>query len=480
MKRLFLTILFLSFLGFNYDALASIQSPENLPYSYGGVEYNNVTAIYNSGNGRTFFIYCADDFITTNILTTGIIYSYCGSTAGNYRMMYSEKNSSGEIVAGPNASSGSGIIATGYNIYSLPITDENVLSSVNVVDFENYSSLVFAANIIPYQLDITRSPELGGGVLITIPPGFPEYQCGVNSYEDCEFTDLPYNSQVTLEAEANTGYAFSHWEINSQTMGDVDGTITTLMSEDKEVVAVYYLKADDFVFPVLAEGVTNPLQNKFNPIGDGWSGPGVGEYSAAAGHLGQDYVMNYNNGDGNAASEPVYAVANGTIVEVINNQNTLYGWCNDSDHGWGPVVVIRHENRDGFNTSGSIITGSCDTETNPTVIYSLYGHLSKTSIQNLQIGQTVHMGDQLGVAGAYGVDQSSWTTNHLHFELKDEVGYAEGVWYKTPANEGVCPESTNYPCDSYMVKGVGTAYSKENGFAPHRYEPGEFINANKQ
>lgn len=328
-----------------------------------------------------------------------------------------------------------------------------------------------------YTLAMTINPSESGGV--SDYPAGENIFCGIDSYEICQ-ASFPSSAEVTLDASPSEGYAFSHWVINGLAMADVDGSIDVTMSEDKNVVAVFYLKADDFVFPVLAQGVTDPLLNKFNPDGSGWDGPGVGEYSAAAGHLGQDYVMNYNNGDGNAAGEPVYAVANGTIVEVMNNQNTSYGWCDNDDHGWGPVVVIRHENRDGFNTSGSIVTGSCDTETSPTVIYSLYGHLSKTSIQNLQIGQTVTKGQQLGVVGVYEVDQESWTTNHLHFELKDEVGYTEGVWYKTPANEGACPESTNYPCDSYLVKGVGTAYSKENGFAPHRYEPGAFINANKQ
>ena len=91
---------------------------------------------------------------------------------------------------------------------------------------------------IQKQLTIALDPVLGGGVIITVPPGFPEYQCGINSEEECDF-EVDYNAQVTLEAQANSGYAFSHWEINNQTMGDVDGTIVISMSEDKDVVAVY-------------------------------------------------------------------------------------------------------------------------------------------------------------------------------------------------------------------------------------------------
>ncbi|MDX9913855.1 MAG: peptidoglycan DD-metalloendopeptidase family protein [Candidatus Moranbacteria bacterium] len=338
----------------------------------------------------------------------------------------------------------------------------------------------FGGFVATKQLHISRSPELGGGVS-DYPTG-ENILCGIDSYEICQ-ASFPLNTEVTLDAQHNEGYEFSHWEINDLAMADVDGSIDVTMSENKNVKAVFYLKADDFVFPVLAQGVTDPLlNNTLNPDGNGWDGPGVGEHSAEDGHLGQDYVMDSGNGDGNAAGEPVYAVANGTIVEVMNNQNTSYGWCDNDHHGWGPVVVIRHENRDGFNTSGSIVTGSCDTETNPTVIYSLYGHLSKTSIQNLQIGQTVAKGQYLGELGDYYAipSEQPWSTNHLHFEFKDEVGYTEGTWYKTPANEGVCPQSTNYTtCSSYLVKGVGTAYSMESNFAPHRYEPGAFINLNQ-
>ena len=326
------------------------------------------------------------------------------------------------------------------------------------------------------SLSIYVDPLQGGSVT----GGDGEISCSSDPNSVCNYSVLQ-GEQVTIEAtptDPNT--TFSHWKIGTEQ--STANPLTLTMDAAKVVEPVFVPEATDFIFPVLAAGQTDPLQNKTNPIGDGWHGIGVGDQGIndADGHLGQDYVINSDNGDGVTAGKPVYAVANGIIVEVMNNQNTSYGWCDNDDHGWGPVVVIRHENRNGFDTTGSIVTTSCDTETNPTVIYSLYGHLSKTSIQNLQIGQIVHMGDQLGVAGAYGVDQNSWTTNHPHVEIKDEGGYTEGTWYKTPANEGVCPESTDYTCDSYLIKGIGTAYSKENGFAPHRYELGAFINLNKQ
>lgn len=278
-------------------------------------------------------------------------------------------------------------------------------------------------------------------------------------------------TQVEIEASPSTGYAFSNWEWNDGGSSSTNNPETFVMSGNLEVTAKFYWKADDFIFPVLSDGVTDPLQNISDPIGDGWHGSGVGDYSASYGHLGQDYIID----SGDSSGKAVYAIANGTIVEVMNNQNTSYGWCDNSDHGWGPVVVIRHENKSGFNTTGSIVTSSCSTEITPTVIYSLYGHLSKTSIQNLQIGQKVSKGDQIGVIGAYGTDQESWSTNHLHFEIKDEAGFNEGSWYSNQDNWGDCPEATSQACDA---EGIGTAYSHSDGFAPHRYDPGIFIPAN--
>lgn len=86
-------------------------------------------------------------------------------------------------------------------------------------------------------LHVSRSPECGGGVTITLPNTF-QYECGINNSNDCTLETVP-DDLATLEAQANSGYAFSHWEINNQTMIDTDGEINVVMSEDKEVVGVF-------------------------------------------------------------------------------------------------------------------------------------------------------------------------------------------------------------------------------------------------
>jgi murein DD-endopeptidase MepM/ murein hydrolase activator NlpD len=225
--------------------------------------------------------------------------------------------------------------------------------------------------------------------------------------------------------------------------------------------------AATFIFPVLGISISDPLNNKNDPLKDGWAGKGVGQLSAADGHLGQDYYLK----GGDSAGKPVFAIYTGEVVQVMNGPGK-YGWCDDSDHGWGPVVVLRHHDDKGFKVSDNAIThvGNCSTDRNPKVVYSLYGHLSKDSIKNISVGQTFYTGDPIGVIGKYGIDIVSWTTNHLHFEIKDEIGLLEGAWYKS--HPGECPGSAAQSCGAV---GIGTGYSYRQGFAPNRYIPSVFI-----
>jgi len=231
---------------------------------------------------------------------------------------------------------------------------------------------------------------------------------------------------------------------------------------------INYLEATDFVFPLIGKS----QKNTKDPLTDGWRGPGVGMTSARNGHLGQDYFLSNENSDG----KPVFSIANGVIVEVLNGPGR-FGWCDNGDHGWGPVVVIKHTLKTGFNVPSDAVVGNdgCGTDLQPTDIYSLYGHLSRDSIKNLFIGKAVTKGETIGVIGKRGVDQDKWD-EHLHFEIKDEAGFLEGTWFKS--NPGTCQGSTIYKCYQRVIKGVGTAYSEQNGFAPHRYVPSVFLSAN--
>ena len=132
--------------------------------------------------------------------------------------------------------------------------------------------------------------------------------------------------------------------------GQVVGLFADSSGHYQGFIGTPNFSADDFVFPVIGINQSDPYKNKKDPLLDGWTGPGVGKKSATQGHLGQDYYLK----KGDSSGKPVYAIAKGEIVEVLNGPGQ-YGWCDNKDHGWGPVVVIKHSNSKGFNVSANAI-----------------------------------------------------------------------------------------------------------------------------
>ncbi len=143
------------------------------------------------------------------------------------------------------------------------------------------------------------------------------------------------------------------------------------------------------------------IRQRFNsPLRSAWNHKGdlanIGlDYSE---HVGVDFAPAKDATDMN-----VYAIADGTVIKVQQN--------NKSDHGMGATVIIEHlvDNRK---------------------IYSLYAHLSAIAT-SITEGASVQKGDSIGTVGnsAYGC-QTFWKIGkdgcdsqnqddiHLHFELK--------------------------------------------------------------
>lgn len=215
MKRLFFVIMLFSFFGFNFDILAYETCGNNVsvPCSYNGSDYN---ARRHDSWGIDYFLnenYCYllrnDIHYWEDNIVYGVPYSIV--CEGGFYGVYFYQNNPTFFVGG----------GTGTLIQNPP------------------SEFIEWAEFTPmFNLNITRNPQLGGGVIITPPQSFPISYCGLEGKEECEF-ETSLNDQITLKAQANSGYAFSHWEINNQTMGDTDGTIVIAMSEDKEVEAVF-------------------------------------------------------------------------------------------------------------------------------------------------------------------------------------------------------------------------------------------------
>ena len=85
----------------------------------------------------------------------------------------------------------------------------------------------------------------------------------------------------------------------------------------------------------------------------------------------------------------------------------------DNDHfgDYGPTIIIEHE------YSGRSF-------------YTLYGHLSRSSLTDLEIGQTLRAGEGFAVVGPWP-ENGHWPP-HLHFQLIEEIGRSQGDY------PGVC------------------------------------------
>jgi murein DD-endopeptidase MepM/ murein hydrolase activator NlpD len=110
-------------------------------------------------------------------------------------------------------------------------------------------------------------------------------------------------------------------------------------------------------------------------------------------HLGMDLWCEENT--------QVLAVLSGEVHSFKNNNN----------HGdYGPTIILKHQ---------------IDNE----VFYTLYGHLSLISIENLTIGDSFFKGDVIGFLGDASINGAY--APHLHFQiikdLKGNIGDYPGV-----------------------------------------------------
>jgi 4-aminobutyrate aminotransferase-like enzyme/Ser/Thr protein kinase RdoA (MazF antagonist) len=87
------------------------------------------------------------------------------------------------------------------------------------------------------------------------------------------------------------------------------------------------------------------------------------------------------------AGSTVYAPLGGTVAALADNH---------APQDYGPVVVLEHETGDD-------------------AFYTLYGHLSRESLDVLEVGQAVARGQQLATVGAPAIN-GGWPP-HLHFQI---------------------------------------------------------------
>ena len=96
------------------------------------------------------------------------------------------------------------------------------------------------------------------------------------------------------------------------------------------------------------------------------------------------------------AGTGVYAPLEGIVHSFQDNNN--FG-------DYGPTIILQH-NLDGL------------------ALFSLYGHLSRQSLTNLQPGQQINKDQQIATLGN-ATENGSWPP-HLHFQLMLDIGDARG------------------------------------------------------
>jgi len=126
-------------------------------------------------------------------------------------------------------------------------------------------------------------------------------------------------------------------------------------------------------------------------------------------HLGTDFWLE--------AGTPVHAFSDARVISISINSD---------DKDYGPTLILEHDLGDGL------------------IFYSLYGHLSVSSVRILEPGQTVIKGELIAYVGEES-ENGTWIP-HLHFQLMlDMLGNSNnfpGVAIPGEANiwKSICPD----------------------------------------
>lgn len=125
-------------------------------------------------------------------------------------------------------------------------------------------------------------------------------------------------------------------------------------------------------------------------------------------HLGVDIWIN--------AGTPIYAPLDGTVHSFADNAGV---------GNYGPTIILEHD-LEGIS------------------FYSLYGHLSQTSLKSLKVGQSVKQGEAFATVGSAS-ENGNWTP-HLHYQfIADMMGCSgDFIGVSTEAEAefylALCPE----------------------------------------
>lgn len=275
MKKVFLVILF-CFLGFVPKGFAFHDLPYSLPATPpGAIEtFNNYIQFYDY-QGNEYLIYCNNNNDATTYDTNNVVsgyyapyyISFINVECSTSQYSHYQYNASTNVWYYNLWNSGSV-----YLDHAQPLAD-SVRTTVNLKnlsgtltlpgDFAAYGwsgstavsqnqILVSAGNNITYSLNVSRSPEAGGGIA-SLPDGV-NLDCNAESSIRCGECNANYctksfnaNSNVVLKGFPGTGYAFAYWEWNEGGSSSTNNPETFTMSSALEVTGVF---KPQFTFPL--------------------------------------------------------------------------------------------------------------------------------------------------------------------------------------------------------------------------------------
>ncbi|MBK5931713.1 peptidoglycan DD-metalloendopeptidase family protein [Halochromatium salexigens] len=160
-------------------------------------------------------------------------------------------------------------------------------------------------------------------------------------------------------------------------------------------------------------------------------------------HLGEDW--NGEGGGDTDLEDPVYAIANGVVVAVVDDQRT-------ATTGFGNHVVVRHDLAAPILVNGQTVTH----------VHSLYAHLHSAAYGDEQtdavrVGDAIGIGEQIGTLGSSGYGEVA----HLHFEitLNDTLPTSDDGY-----NPNGAPAGWTDPSD--FIDNANAALASEGGASP--------------
>lgn len=151
-------------------------------------------------------------------------------------------------------------------------------------------------------------------------------------------------------------------------------------------------------------------------------------------HLGLDFF--------GAVESPVFAPADGVVKFVRDNDERL---------DYGPTIILEHRT-DVVGPGGG-----------PLVFSTLYGHLSRSALAEMEPGRSIKKGERIGAIGS-SKENGGWPP-HLHFQiildLFDECGNYPGVCRASERDvwRSVCP-------DPNLMLGMDPAEIADPGLTP--------------